>query len=83
MRVLIDVIDAVGVKRGGTADEPVDLVSLGEKQLGKIRAILPSDACDYGPFCATIHAINPRRINQARVATGSGRLIILIIGQER
>src|SRR6266542_410452 len=46
MRVLVDVIDARRVERGGPTDNSMDLVSLREKQLGQIRAVLPGDSGD-------------------------------------
>ena len=46
VRVLVDVVDALGVERGRAADQPVHLVALREQQLGEVRAVLAGDAGD-------------------------------------
>jgi hypothetical protein len=46
VRVLVDVVEPRGVEGRGTADEAVDLVALGEEELGEVRAILSCDAGD-------------------------------------
>ena len=42
--VLIDVVDARGVEAGTAADDAVDGVAFGEKQLAEVGAVLASDA---------------------------------------
>jgi hypothetical protein len=42
----IDVIQTFRVKGRSAPDDPVDLVTFGEQELGEIRAILTSDAGD-------------------------------------
>ena len=44
--VLVKVVDARGVEGAGTANDAVDLVALGDKQVGQVRAVLAGDACD-------------------------------------
>src|SRR5205807_424873 len=39
-------IEPFGVERAGAADDPVDLVALGQQQLGQVRAVLAGDAGD-------------------------------------
>jgi hypothetical protein len=48
MLIPIKVIDAAAVETAGAADEAVDLVALGEKELGQIRSILAGYAGDKG-----------------------------------
>ena len=46
VRVLVDVVEPLGVERARAADDAVDLVALGEQQLGQVRAVLAGDAGD-------------------------------------
>ena len=46
VRVLVDVVDALGVERARAPDEAVDLVALGEQQLRQVRPVLAGDARD-------------------------------------
>ena len=55
VRVLVDVVDAIGVEGAGAADDPVDLVALGQEQFREVRAVLPGDARDE---CA-LHVVGP------------------------
>jgi len=48
VRVNINGIDPARVKGGGPAHQPVDFVSLGEQEFGKVRAILAGDPGDEG-----------------------------------
>jgi len=44
VRVLIDVVEPVGVEAGGAALEAVDFVAFGKQKLGQIRSVLASAA---------------------------------------
>jgi hypothetical protein len=46
MRISIDLINATGVEARRAPHYAVNLVSLREKQLGKVRTVLPGDACN-------------------------------------
>ena len=46
VRVLVEVVDPAGVERRRPADQAVDLVALGEQQLGEVGAVLAGDAGD-------------------------------------
>ena len=48
--VLIQMIDAIGIERGGPTLDAVHDVALAEQQLCKIGAILPGDAGDESNF---------------------------------
>jgi hypothetical protein len=50
VRVLVEVVDALGVEARRAADHAVDLVAFGEQQLGEVGAVLPGDACDECAF---------------------------------
>jgi hypothetical protein len=50
MRILIEMIHPARVERGGSALDPVNLVTLSEQELGQISAILSGDACDQSLF---------------------------------
>src|SRR5438876_3726893 len=44
MRVMVQVVNAIGVKRARPADDTVHFIPFGEQKLGQIRAVLPGDA---------------------------------------
>ena len=46
VRILVEVVDALGTEGRRPASEPVHLVALVEKKLGEIRAVLPGDPGD-------------------------------------
>jgi hypothetical protein len=46
--VFIDAVEALSIQRAGPTYDSVNLVTLGEEQLGEIRAILTGDAGDQG-----------------------------------
>jgi hypothetical protein len=65
VRVLVQVIDAVGVEQARAALDAVDDVALGEQEFGEVGAVLAGDAGDecgfHGPLrcdhaaCSTNH----------------------------
>src|SRR6516225_1635452 len=64
VRIVIEVIDAIGVEQACPADQTVHLVALGEQKLGQVRAILPGNTGDQGAFChclKTYHKIRRSR----------------------
>jgi hypothetical protein len=44
VRVVVEVLDALGVEGAGAADEAVHFVIFREQQLGQVRAVLAGDA---------------------------------------
>ena len=48
VRILIEMIDAVGVEQRGAALDAVDFVALAQQELGEVGAVLASDAGDEG-----------------------------------
>ena len=46
--VAVEVVDPLGVERGGAADDPVDLVAELEQVLGEVGAVLAGDPGDQG-----------------------------------
>jgi hypothetical protein len=50
VRVLVEVIDPAGVKRGGTPLDPMHLVAILQEELRQVAAVLPCDAGDQGGF---------------------------------
>src|SRR4029078_4653298 len=74
---LVDVIDALGVERGRTADETVHLVALGQQQFGQVAAVLSGDTGDEGALasCGFSHCgESPRtRPNGLRTSSQSSR----------
>ncbi len=48
VRVLVDVLDPVGVERAGFPNQTVDFIAFGEQEFGQIRSILAGDACNQG-----------------------------------
>lgn len=51
VRILVDVINALGIKGGGPALDSVNLVSLAEQEFSEIGAVLAGNAC-YRTFAA-------------------------------
>jgi len=51
VRIVIEVINAVGVEQACPADQTVHLIALSEQKLGQVRAILPGNTCDQGALC--------------------------------
>lgn len=50
VRVLVDVVNAVGVEAGGTAFDAVHDVAFFQQKLSQVGAILASDTSDQGDF---------------------------------
>ena len=46
MRVLVEMVDAVGVEQRGASLDAVDLIALAEEELGEVGAVLADDAGD-------------------------------------
>jgi hypothetical protein len=46
VELIAHLVDAPGVERAGAPHEAVDLVSLGEQELGEVAAVLAGDAGD-------------------------------------
>jgi hypothetical protein len=53
MRVLIEMVDALGIKRGGAPLQAVNFVSLGEQEFRQIGAILPRNPRDQSALRQT------------------------------
>ncbi len=53
VRILVEMVDAVGVEQRGAALDAVYLVALGQQQFGQVHAVL---AGDTGDQCAFAHA---------------------------
>jgi len=50
VRVLVDVVYALGVEQAAPAFDAVHDVTLFQQKLGEVRAVLAGDACDEGDF---------------------------------
>ena len=59
--VLIDMIDAVGVKRARPPDKATDLIAFGEQELGQIGAILTGDSSNQRFFVISYLPFSLRR----------------------
>ena len=46
MGILVDMIDPFRIKRAGSANDPVDFVSLGKQKFCEVRSILAGDSGD-------------------------------------
>ncbi len=46
VRILVEMIDAVGVERGGPSLDTVDFIAFTEQQLGQVGTILSGDSRD-------------------------------------
>ena len=57
MRILVQVIDAVGIEQRRAALDTMNFIALVEQELGEIGAILAGDAGDQGGFAA--HSLRP------------------------
>ncbi len=56
VEILVDVVDAVGVEARRAALQSVDLIPLGEEELGQIRPVLAGDAGDQCDFHSSSNA---------------------------
>ena len=61
VRILVEVVDAVGVEQRGAALDAVDLVALLEQELGEIGAILAGDAGNKSFLHASVLHSCPHR----------------------
>jgi hypothetical protein len=50
VRVFVDVIHTLGVEGGGAALDAVHFIAFGQKELGKVAAVLAGDAGDESSF---------------------------------
>jgi len=50
VRILVQVVDAVGVEQAAAALDAVDFVALLEQELGEVGAVLARNAGDEGDF---------------------------------
>ena len=50
MRVVVEVVDPVGVEQRGAPLDAMDLISLGQQELGQVRAVLSRDTGDERNF---------------------------------
>ncbi len=48
VRILVDVVDAIGIEERGAALDAVDLVAFGEEKLGEVRSVLAGNSCNQG-----------------------------------
>ncbi len=51
VRILVEMVDAVGVEEGGAALDAVDDIALLQQELGQIGAVLAGNAGDECDFC--------------------------------
>ncbi|MPN47678.1 hypothetical protein SDC9_195282 [bioreactor metagenome] len=58
VRILVEVIDALGVEGGGTTLDAMDLVALFQQKFRQIGAVLTGDSRDQGSFCLC-HVASP------------------------
>jgi hypothetical protein len=48
VRILIEVINTIGVEERRSSLNAVNLVSFGEEKLGEVRSVLAGNSCDQG-----------------------------------
>ena len=63
--ILIEMFDPLGGEDARPAHDAVDLIALGQQELGQIGAILPGDACNQS-YLAHVN------VSQAVAADGGG-----------
>jgi hypothetical protein len=66
VRVVVEVIDPVGVEARGTADDAVDLVALLQQELGQVGAVLAGDAGDQRTLRLRFGGHRPANIGACR-----------------
>src|SRR5581483_5364655 len=54
VRILIQIVDAIGVEQGRPALDPVDLIALADEEFREIGAVLAGDAGDEGFFLSVL-----------------------------
>jgi len=50
MRILVDMIDTIGIERACSPDESVNLIAFVQQEFCQIRAVLAGDASDKCSF---------------------------------
>jgi hypothetical protein len=50
MRILVQVIDAVGVEQAAAALDAMDFIAFAQQQFCQVGAVLSGDACDESDF---------------------------------
>ena len=68
MRILVEMIDAIGIERGGPAFDAVNLVALLQQQLRQVGAVLAGDTGDQRSLHVTQSGLSI--INFILLATG-------------
>ena len=56
VRILIQVIDTIGIEQRSAALDAVNFVVLGQQEFRKVSTILPGDTCDK----SLLHIVTPR-----------------------
>ena len=77
VRVLVQVVDAIGIKEGGSAFDPVHLIAFLQQQFGQIRTVLPRDSRYQCSFHAASDVFRKVQI----LAGGSGQIDFLVLHQ--
>ena len=65
MGILVQVINAIRIERRGAALDAVDFISLVEKELGEIGAVLPGHPSDKRPARFGSHDPSGQRLTRA------------------
>jgi hypothetical protein len=53
MRILVQMVDALGVKRGSAAFQAVNFITFGEKEFRQVRSVLSGNPGDQRAFWQT------------------------------
>jgi hypothetical protein len=48
MRILVDMVDTIGIEERRTPLDAMNLIAFSEKKLREIRSVLSSDTCNQG-----------------------------------
>ncbi|MCY1302789.1 hypothetical protein D9M70_524700 [compost metagenome] len=70
VRILIDVVHALSVERGGAALDAVDFVALFQQEFCEVGAVLAGDAGDQGFFLAHVSVLDQSIVNMRSTGTG-------------
>ena len=78
VRVYINMIDTTGIECAGATNDAVHFITLRQKQLGKIRAVLPGDSRDQSTLQRAPHLPEGlehlKKQHRSRVSFDGGRV---------
>jgi hypothetical protein len=77
MRILVEMVDALGVKRGSAAFQAVNFITFREEEFRQVRSVLSGDPGDQRAFWQTSTSWNEVKTRRATSAGGAGSIMCI------